>query len=329
MLAADAVNKAEVHCPLSTVALEQAFDALLRGDVGDLDAYLCLVDKHLRVGGLQVSVHCHGLYCNQNGARVSDLARMVAARILDYAIPRSQFAEAKRRDALENTDRFSNELRMKARELFTNLEKSGEGGEMLLYLLLQTYLRVPQLLCKMTLKTSGQVHVHGVDGVHVDVDRKSGALRLYWGESKLYGSIGSALKNSLAGLRKYLTDAGGSGSPLERDLFLLRDYLDLDDPILEDAVLTLLDRDNPVFNNIEYRGAALVGFDCRKYPTKPNQIDNAAVQAALKAELPKWLKQVRSSLKQEQILSSYSIDIFLVPFPTVASFRKAFAQEIL
>lgn len=318
----------QVTCPLSISALEEAVERLLRGKSGDLDAYLCLVDKHVELDGQLVNIHCHGLQCGQNGPCVNDLARMIAARVVDYAIPRNQFAEAKRKDAEQNTDRFSNELRMKARGLFTNLKKTGEGGEMLLYLLLQTYLRIPQLLCKMSLKTSGQVHIHGVDGVHVDVNRQTGTLIVYWGESKLYKSIGSALKSSLAGLTKYLTDSGGSRSPLERDLCLLRDYLDLDDPKLEDAILTLLDRDNPAFNKIEYRGAALVGFDCSGYPKRFDPTKDSAVQEALKAHLPKWIDEVRRKLRDHDKLVSYSLELFLVPFPAVAAFRKAFVKEI-
>ena len=61
------------------------------------------------------------------------------------------------------------------------LERSGEGGELPLYLLLEMLLGLPQLLCKMPLKTSAETHLHGVDGVHGKL-LPSGDLALYWGE---------------------------------------------------------------------------------------------------------------------------------------------------
>jgi hypothetical protein len=180
----------------------------------------------------------------------------------------------------------------------------------------------------MALKTSGNVHVHGVDGVHIDIDPVTGHLILYWGESKLYKSPASALRESLKGLHKYLTDSGGSGSPLDRDLCLLRDNLDLENDKLTGAILGLLDRDNPAYNNIEYRGAALVGFDSKAYPTQPNQLTGAQVETAVKAAFPEWMTMVRTALGAQNVLKTYHLEIFLVPFPTVAAFRAAFRKEI-
>jgi hypothetical protein len=317
-----------ISCPLSIEVIEEALTRLLRGEATDLDAYLSLLEKHLELDGAKINVHCHAIQCAQGTPRVKDLARMIAARIVDYAIPRSEFRAAKVADEKFNTDKYSNELRMKARSLFTEIENTGEGGEMLLYLLLQTYLQLPQLLCKMTLKTSGHVHVHGVDGVHVDFNSTTKGLIIYWGESKLYASMSAALANSIAGLKKYLTDDGGSGSPLERDLFLLRDHLDLENPVLESAILRFLDRDNPAFNQVEYRGAALVGFDSAAYPKTPGSADFKIVQSAIKEALPGWLKSVTAELKKHPELSSFSLDVFLVPFPSVESFREAFLKEI-
>jgi hypothetical protein len=34
-------------------------------------------------------------------------------------------------------------------------------------------------------KPNSEVHVHGIDGIHVGIDEATGKLALYWGESKL------------------------------------------------------------------------------------------------------------------------------------------------
>jgi len=327
-LSAQSPSADEVKIPVDGAFLSEAIADLLRGTPSDLDAYLHLLDKKADFNGLRVNIHCHAILCNQQGARVNDLARTIAKRIVDYSIPRSEFKKAKELDEEFNTDVHSAELRMKARELFADVTKTGEGGEILLYMLIQTYLRLPQLLCKMALKTNSNVHVHGVDGVHVDIDSKDGHLVLYWGESKLYKDPTKAVSASLNSLRPYLTDEGGSGSPLERDLFLLRDNLDLNDPRIQTALLNILDRDKPEFNSIEYRGAALVGFSCDGYPVQPNALDKEAVKTALLAQLPAWLKSIETFLKKDSKLSTFSLEIFMIPFPDVQKFRGAFIKEI-
>lgn len=70
---------------------------------------------------------------------------------------------------------------------FTDLSNTGEGGEMLLYLLAERFLKVPQVLCKMDLKTDSHMHYHGADGVYASVN-EGGLLKLFWGESKVYAS---------------------------------------------------------------------------------------------------------------------------------------------
>ena len=47
---------------------------------------------------------------------------------------------------------------------------------MLLYMLVQAFLGLPQLLCKMPLKTSSEMHYHGADGIHIGYDRNTKSL---------------------------------------------------------------------------------------------------------------------------------------------------------
>jgi hypothetical protein len=71
------------------------------------------------------------------------------------------------------------ELVERAKRSFTDLAKTGEGGEMLLFLLAERFLQLPQILCKMDLKTDSRMHYHGADGVYAGVT-SSGTLKLFW-----------------------------------------------------------------------------------------------------------------------------------------------------
>ena len=72
---------------------------------------------------------------------------------------------------------------------------NAEGGEILLYALLEAVLSAPKLLSKMELKTSNQMPVFGADGVHL-LKVKDGAYQLIFGEAKMYGSLKDALKSA-------------------------------------------------------------------------------------------------------------------------------------
>src|SRR3546814_10487872 len=65
------------------------------------------------------------------------------------------------------------QLNQRALALFKRVRKasnrSGEAGELLLYLLTEWILGAPQIIAKMGLKTNPQMPVHGSDGVHVRV----------------------------------------------------------------------------------------------------------------------------------------------------------------
>ncbi len=70
-----------------------------------------------------------------------------------------------------------------ARRSFTDLAKTGEGGEMLLFLLAERFLKLPHILCKMDLKTDTRMHYHGADGVYAECNRSQGVLKPLLGAS--------------------------------------------------------------------------------------------------------------------------------------------------
>ena len=54
---------------------------------------------------------------------------------------------------------------------------------MLLFMLAERFLKLPQILCKMALKTDSRLHYHGADGVYAGVTQE-GVLKLYWGSRR-------------------------------------------------------------------------------------------------------------------------------------------------
>lgn len=288
-----------------------ALSALARKD-RTLDGHLVTVGDVSRIPGTQVSARCHFVARDGNGnVLVPKLARKLATQIVDYCIPPSRIAEARSAGSTEAILALQNE----AQDLFVSIENSGEAGELLLYLLLEVVLELPQLLCKMSLKTSSAMHVHGADGIHGAVT-DDGNLALYWGESKLHASVTSAIDSCIKDLAPFLADDGSGRA--KRDLVLLREGLDLNDEKLVEALRRFLMDDAPESTRVEFRGAALVGFDLDGYP---DPVDEAGeVQAEVAEVIKRWQHRISSRISHHE-LEKFGIEIFCVPFPSVEALR--------
>jgi Cap4 SAVED domain len=174
-----------------------------------------------------VKVYCHCLTVDANGrVQLRRLAEFMRNAVADYAIPCAQLAQAKARDAEYNSTEAVATLVEQAKRSLTGIALTGEGGEMLLFLLAERFLKLPQILCKMDLKTDTRMHYHGADGGYVGVTSE-GILKLYWGESKVYGDVGAAIRVCLSSLAPFLIEPDHEGAERERDLILLADKADL------------------------------------------------------------------------------------------------------
>lgn len=272
----------------------------------------------------QACVRMHVLRRHNNAPRTKDLATHVADLVVDYATPRSKIRAAKELD-VTSTSAHTGLLR-KARELFVHRSDSGEGGEALLYCLADSVLGLPQLLCKMPLKTSSQMHVHGVDGIH-GCFRDDLGLSLYWGESKLHASLASAVTGCVEGLARFLVETGGVTSALERDIQLLEEHIDLDDPELEALVKACLNRDSEEFVQVRYCGIALIGFD---YPSYPDP-DDASQRAQIVADARHGMPAIRTKLQRSIAthgLAQTTIEAFCIPFDSVETYRTEFLRAL-
>lgn len=301
---------------------------LLRTQPGELDAYLATVECNVPVPDTKTKAHCHFICLDGNQRpRVKDFARFVGHKVTDFAIPRSEIDRALAEAIKTRSTAPIAKINSRARNLFTNLPNSGEGGEVLLSLLAESVLGLPQLFSKMVLKTSDKMHVHGCDGIHVGVNEINGNLALYWGESKLHSDAAGAARECFASMAPFLLDAGGSVATQERDLQLMRDGIDLTDQGLADALKRYLDPDDPSFKKMEYRGLCLIGFDSEAYPTSPNSKEMAQLKSEIEEVFDARKMHIQKRVVEEKI-DSFSIEVFCLPFPKVVDFRDAFMAEL-
>ncbi|MBR0725600.1 DUF1837 domain-containing protein [Bradyrhizobium manausense] len=311
---------------LSTITATDLTSALT-GNPEALDVHLMLVERDVLIEGHSVKIHCHCLTVDGNGrVQPQRLAEFMRNAVVDYAIPRSKLAAAKARDAKYNSTEAVAELVERAKRSFTDLAKTGEGGEMLLFLLAERFLKLPQILCKMDLKTDTRLHYHGADGVYAGV-MPEGILKLYWGESKIYKDAGAAIRDCLASLAPFLIEPEHEEADRERDLVLLSDKADLSDATLTDALKKFFDKSSVMSKRVQYCGVALVGFDAPFYPKDDVKAIAEEIVEASRAELTVWSKRIGERLKSEK-LDQMEIELFCIPLPSADGFRAAFLRAM-
>lgn len=301
--------------------------AALKGDPEEINVHLELVEKDVTIDGVLVKIHCHCLTVDGNGkVEPYRLAEFMRDRVVDYAISRRRVEEAKERDKKYNSSAATSSLTEEARKTFTELAKTGEGGEMLLFLLAQHFLKLPQILCKMDLKTDSSLHYNGADGVYAGVTN-DGILKLYWGESKIYQTASKAITDCLKSLAPFLIEPEHGGAERERDLILLSDKADLSDPRLTEALKRYFDKNSVMSKRRRYCGVALVGFDADFYPADGQKGVAADIVTAARLELQKWKDQIGRRINAEK-LHEIEIELFCLPLPSAAEFRSAFLRAM-
>lgn len=282
-----------------------------------LDGYLITVGETLDLPNVKTHLRTHLIPADVNGIfQESKLAEFLANLITDYCIPRDRRAEALQEQIRTGSNEASNSLRKEAVDLFVESTTSGEAGELLLYLLTERVLGAPQILSKMSLKTSKMVHYHGADGVHAK--KTEDGLAIYWGESKIHADRAAAVRECLDSVAPFMTDPSRKNA--SRDLGLVRDNLDVEGRELKDAMVRFFIKKNPEWNLLELRASCLVGFNLDQYP-KYIGTDAIKDDDSIHSMITSWSSHLSKHIGAHK-LDTFEIDFFMVPFTNVDQFRK-------
>lgn len=308
--------------------IEEALNNLIRGNLQELKSFLKEVSIQVSIQDTKTVAHYYHIELDGNGRpKTDDFIDFICSKVVDYITPPRLLEEAKKYFQEYNSTHKILDLAAKAKTLFTKLPKTGEGGEILLYILTQEYLKIPQLLCKMPFKTNSNMHIHGVDAVHAAFNANSKMLEVYWGESKMYQDISDAVSKCFTDLKEYLIHEHSNTSPQTRDIQLVKDNLDLNNEELETAIVEYLDKNNPKFNKVNFKGICFVGFDSKNYPLDPNQIVDNFTETFI-SEVDAWNGIVQKQIQNNSTLETFDIHIFLIPFQSVEDFRRKFLEKI-
>ncbi|ALU91512.1 hypothetical protein Hrubri_4367 [Herbaspirillum rubrisubalbicans M1] len=311
---------------------EPHFDGLLGNRKVDARVRKCEIHEE---GLPPVSAHFLYPVFRAGKPTVPELVKMLVREITGFCATKRQRREAKEKDFKSKYDsREWEDLADWAKGLFIKADassgRSGEAGELLLYVFIEHYLKAPLVLSKMRLKTSPAMPVHGADGVHAmwDVDGKR--LTMFFGESKLHERFSSAMSDAAESIGWLANNVNGR---MDNELQLTTGHIDLDGfpAELQEYLLRYL---HPYAteegNRRNDRFAILIGYDYAAYEKLIAIAPDAAEERFLESyreNLRQKLEAAQSHLQRHNV-SLASVDIFFLPLPGVKAFRDAFNEEL-
>jgi len=288
-----------------------------------LDYSECLevVEHEYSINGVKSQIRMHYLKLDGNGRpMVKALANMLYTYIIDYCI-----SARNREEPL--TTRQSTKLTKEARNLFRHPDvtddspdKTGEAGELLLYFLMESVLKAPQVVSKMELKTNHKDEVKGSDGIHAKFNVEKGVVDFYFGESKLYKDSAAAIADVINSVEQF-----HDIEMYQHEFSMVTKHFKYADDVTKDAITSLIVHGEPGPNAC-INHACLIGYDFKGFANLEGTCSSELLQDFLVkfhqdgGRLTKLLQKRFDKFGKKHLY----FDVFFIPFPSVVEFRNAF-----
>lgn len=301
-----------------------------------LDKYLEISKKHYdnvfdkvehknSIDGVDVNLHFKYLKFDPNGNPKIDL---LVNTLINYAT--HYCFSSQKRDA--NNDEFEkNKLMNEAKKLFRkwkeeditddNLPKSGEVGEMILWLMMEVVLKAPQVVAKMDLKTNPNLEVFGSDGIYLDISEED-ILNIYFGEAKLYNNISKALDSafqSIEDFHKKSMDKHEFNLVTTHYKYLNNNHQDK----IYEFIAGEIEADNVKINH-----ACLIGYDWDEYKKLDTKERKEFINNFTNTyhEETKRLTKLIQTRFDKFSKKEFDFEVFFIPFKSVQELRTAFNE---
>ncbi|MER8775180.1 DUF1837 domain-containing protein [Mesorhizobium sp. M0977] len=308
--------------------------ASMSNDFSHLKALIKTLEHTIQCTDKNVQVRAHYLPFRNGKPCTGELLDNIRGYICNFAMSRSEIDLVHKSAATFSPQQMLiayNKLRDDAADLFIKAQKStsrnGECGELILYLLIEWILEAPQILAKMSLKTSGQMPVHGSDGIHVKYDPATDGLIFFWGEAKFHATISGAMSSAVTSISSTL-----KYDKLKEDINLVRRYISFSglSPGDQTKVVEFLDPLSQQYQKKTDASACLIGFDFDGF-AKLKDCDSATLELRFRELLEEALKSAAASLAsnlEAAGISHHRMEVFFIPVPSVEDLRIEFQNRI-
>jgi Cap4 SAVED domain len=315
---------------------EQAFDVLQEEIVGIANLVGEIDPEHSDSHVLRL-LH---LRFREDEPLISEFVDLLSDHLVNYAVPLSKRREAALRDVSSPSGgnlSFSQRLRREAvKTLIAYSEQTkaryGEVGELISYVIAAHFLRAPQIGSKLALKTSSEMPVHGVDGLHIRAER-DGTVTFFTLESKLAPTAAQASREFCASASGYML----SKKQRENELRLVTDFSNLD--ALEGdarqqakAYFNVYGDTDVALRRREMHVGSLVYSEDHysstlpKDPKRPITIHEDNFRALYQSRLSQHKKNLVNQA-EAQSLRLDGCAVFFLAIPSVDDLKKLFAES--
>jgi small nuclear ribonucleoprotein (snRNP)-like protein len=256
--------------------------------------------------------------CTSQGFREDALVELMADKIIVYVLKKKEY-EGK----LKSVDDMRR-LWLTAKETFTKVNKTGEVGELLLFMMLEAD-GIVQIFSKMDLKTNPNMHFHGYDAIHI----KAGQLvAFHFGHAKVYANFSNALNNALNDIKSF----NENKSQKRRELRLISNNIDAGKfKGYETLIRNLI---NPYYPNREKYKEVNSILICSEWEfvKDKSKIGTVGFDPYMKAQYEKHHEEILTEIREQIIrtdgLSQGTYQFYLLPIENVQSFRDKFLEEL-
>lgn len=265
----------------------------------------------------KTNLHVHVLRVENGNFDLPGLYRELKNNSVAYVLSRLNYKKA-----LEDPGRMM-EVAAKVQSQFRIPdEKAGEGGEVILYSLLEGHLGAPKVLSKMELKTNSDHYVYGSDGVHL-LRTADNAYQLIFGESKMYADSGGVGTSAKLGIKAAFESVGKvHDEGFDFDTWLVQSELlkeELDDDKLEALSAILLPSASGGDDAIKKHNAfgIFVGYEIDVSDMKPEDLELDEMEAELRKRATDAITAQHDLIKDEVTkrgLGIYPIHLYAIPF---------------
>ncbi|RWO78446.1 DUF1837 domain-containing protein [Mesorhizobium sp.] len=260
--------------------------------------------------------------------QIDALAEFLWGQCMYYALPRKRRLEYTA--AIEKDFTLIARVHQAVRDVFitfnaTSPSRASELGEVLAYCVVQHHLSAAQVAAKMALKTSANMPVHGLDGIHAAFE--GDALTIFFLESKLAGSAN-------AGLKDYAKSAAGflaNRKQYLREYELVSDlgHLDSLEGAAREAALDFFDIVGKPDLPRRERSVGVICYSERRFNTKlpvsdgPVDAHEEHFAGLYRSDHKRHRSAANNHIKASGADTAKTL-LFLVAVPDVNVLRKAF-----
>jgi hypothetical protein len=310
------------------------FVASLAKGHDDLGSRLRIVTHSAKSKYERVKLHGHFLAFREGQPTVAEFINILSLKLVPFCLHRKYIDQVQSSWGTlppGKVHESSVQLHQQALDLFKRANKktnrNGEFGELITYLLIESVLKAPQFVAKMSLKTNAQMPVHGSDGIHLSYSEETGKLSLYWGESKCYASVQSAIDKAAESVAENLEQ-----NKLAHELFLVEQYFDLAGfpDVFREAVLSFLNPYNENYNKRADVSVIFIAFDFAAFATlkslKPDEVE-LKFSDELRTALSDYVTRLDKAFQKHGV-KEHSVELFFLPVPSVDEMRTLFQDKI-